>query len=165
MDTVIIIALGILGLGIILCLGLIFWGKRKAKAIIHYEKLRDELSLRDEEECEEETEYGGGMLGNIIGGFITLFVGFTLLPIIQDEVAMASTYSNITSTMTPATQTMLNMAPIFFMITIVIIATSIIFAGLRSAGIIGYEYDYKKKEAIKHYEKTRDKMSRWKMKR
>ena len=54
----VLISVGILFFGLIVCLLLIFRAKRKARAIVHYETMRDKLSLREEEEKITELEIG-----------------------------------------------------------------------------------------------------------
>lgn len=113
--------------GVILFIGLLFFvvlvtkARRKHKAIKHYEEIRDKLTIREAEEetgiTEEEYKgYSGFNLGNIISSFIAIVVGFSLFPIITEQIALASQSQNISE----STIQILNMAPIFFVIAIIL---------------------------------------------
>jgi len=137
MNTVWIVALSIVAVGLFIFLFLTFKAVRKHKAIRKYEELREKLSVREAEEetgiTEEEAEsYGGFSLGNIVGGFITIVIGVSLVPIISKEINLA----NSTNIVSPTNSTILKLVPIFFVIAIVGIAIGIASSSLRKSGLI-----------------------------
>ncbi len=139
----------ILAAGFFICLVLILRAKWKAgrKNINDYQEGRDKLTFREKkEEKEDEVEERdfGGLLGNIIGGFIMLLVGVSLLPIVAQEIGTAcSEQLNVSS----AANTMLcsssgepggilGMVTILFALGIVIAVISIVASGFRRSGLI-----------------------------
>ena len=145
MNTILLIAGGIILFGFLIFIVITFKARKKHKAIKHYEELRDKLSVREAEEEtgiteEEYNAIGDFSLGNLIGGFIAILIGVMLLPIITDEVQIASG-----ECVTEAACTMLSLIPIFFALAIVMMAILnflplIKFVGfnnpLRSAGLV-----------------------------
>ena len=102
--------------------------------IKHYEDMRDKMTLRKKTELPGE---GGGrsLLGiipNLIGSFIAILIGFTLLPEIIKQVNSAQGSQNVISSMT----TVLGLVPVFFGMAIIGIAIATIVGALRSAGTI-----------------------------
>ena len=71
------------------------------------------------------------MLGNLIGGFIVIIVGVSLLPTVADEVDMA-TNGNVTG----AAATILELVPLFFALGIMSAGVAITAQGLRAAGML-----------------------------
>ena len=71
------------------------------------------------------------VLGNLIGGFIVILVGVTLMPTIADEVAAATT-GNVTG----AAATVLDLTTIFFALGIMAAGVSLAIGGLRQAGLV-----------------------------
>jgi len=138
----VLISVGILLFGLIVCLLLIFRAKRKARAIVHYEAMRDKLSLREEEEkVSEKVSEGLGNfnLGNIIGGFIVILIGTSLFPTIVDEVNGACSLqavANVTTTSLQSCNTIISLVPIFFIASITLMAIGIMSKNLRNAGLI-----------------------------
>jgi hypothetical protein len=112
--------------------------------IEHYENIRDKLTVRKKKEIEVTNEgsgsiIGGGMLGNLIGGFIVIFIGISLIPVIMQQVGIAKNSTNQNNVTTPSTQlsdTMLNMIPLFFGLAMVGVAIAIIAGALRSSGVV-----------------------------
>jgi uncharacterized membrane protein YhaH (DUF805 family) len=72
------------------------------------------------------------MLGNLIGGFIVILVGVTLIPTVADQVATAQT-GNVTG----ASATILGLTTLFFALAIASAGISIAAQGLRAAGMLG----------------------------
>lgn len=72
------------------------------------------------------------MLGNIIGGFIVIVVGVSLMPTVADLVVAAQT-GNVTG----AASTILGLTPLFFALGIASAGISIAAIGLRQAGLLG----------------------------
>jgi len=71
------------------------------------------------------------MLGNLIGGFIIIVVGVSLLPTVANEVDTA-TQGNVTG----AAETILNLVPLFFALGIMSAGVAITAQGLRAAGML-----------------------------
>ena len=145
---------------------IIFKVKKKWAGIKHYEKIRDKVTIREEEkeeqEYSEEEGSGGGFLGNLIGGAIIIVVGINILPVVMDQVALANN-----AIITGAAGTLLEFIPLFFALGIMSAGVALTVGGLRNAGLIGEDEEepikkeFKKEpEGIKHYKRTRDKMSK-----
>ncbi len=145
MNTI-FISIGIVLVGFLIFLFLIFKARRKARAIVHYESIRDKLTLREEEEAEEivNEALGGFSLGNLISGFIVILIGVNLIPEIMKQVGLTcdgSTVANITSVSNEvlcqgAAGTIVNLIPIFFVITLITLAISLTLRGLKGAGLM-----------------------------
>ena len=81
------------------------------------------------------------MLGNLIGGFIVIIVGVSLLPTIADEIVSVTSNSSGTVggngvNVTGTTATVLNLVPLFFALGIMSAGVAITVGGLRNAGIM-----------------------------
>ena len=74
------------------------------------------------------------VLGNLIGGFITIVVGVNLIPIIADRVVDAQTENG--TNITGASSTILGLTTLFFAIGIMAAAISLATTGLRNAGLV-----------------------------
>ena len=72
------------------------------------------------------------MLGNLIGGFIVILVGTTLIGTVADEVKAAQD-KNVTG----AASTILGLTTIFFALGIASAGIAIAAQGLRAAGMMG----------------------------
>lgn len=117
--------------------------KKKSKTgedhIEHYEGMRDKLTLRKKP---QEVYSGGdgdggsilGILPSLIGGFITIVIGVSLLPAISQQINQAS--MNVTSPSMEMTKTMLGIIPVFFVIAIVGIIIAVVSGALRSSGAL-----------------------------
>ena len=80
------------------------------------------------------------MLGNLIGGFITILVGVTLIPSVANEVVSAQTYNSTGGTdvrVTGASSTILGLTTLFFALGIAAAGIAIAAQGLRAAGMLG----------------------------
>lgn len=82
------------------------------------------------------------MLGQIIGAFVIIMIGFALLPMINDQVNQAVASTNTTSPVTdllqqtnPFSLALIKTMPLFFGLTIIAIAILIAFRALRSSGL------------------------------
>lgn len=71
------------------------------------------------------------MLGNLIGGFIVIVVGVSLIPTVADEVE-AGTTGNVTG----AAATILDLTTLFFALGIASAGIAIAAQGLRAAGML-----------------------------
>lgn len=102
--------------------------------IEHYESMRDKLTIRKKEAAEPLSEglgFGGISISNIIGGFITILIGVSLLPTIAEQVGKA-TGQNVSNSMT----SVLSIVPIFFAIAILCIGIAVAFSTLRNVGVV-----------------------------
>lgn len=71
------------------------------------------------------------VLGNLLGGFIVILVGVTLIPTIANNV-VAAQGGNVTGT----ASTILGLTTIFFALGIMSAGVSLAVGGLRNAGLI-----------------------------
>ncbi len=71
------------------------------------------------------------VLGNLIGGFIVILVGVTLIPTVADQIVGAQN-GNVTG----AASTVLGLTTIFFAIGIMASGVSLAVGGLRNAGLV-----------------------------
>ena len=72
------------------------------------------------------------MLGNLIGGFIVILVGVTLIPTVANKVEEAQT-GNVTG----AASTIVDLITLFFALGIMSAGVAIAAQGLRAAGMMG----------------------------
>ena len=83
------------------------------------------------------------MLGNLIGGFIVILIGVTLIPTIADQVNSATdipfvgTGGLVNSTVDGASATILNLTTIFFALGIASAGIAMAAQGMRAAGLLG----------------------------
>ncbi len=78
------------------------------------------------------------MLGNLLGGFITIVIGTSLMPVIADAVAIARFNSSGTgaTNVTGAASTILGLTPLFYALGIMSAGVALTVGGLRNAGIM-----------------------------
>ncbi len=78
------------------------------------------------------------MLGNLIGGFITIIIGVNLIGPIADAVELTKTGSTAVNgaNITGATATILGLTPLFFSLGIMAAGVALAVGGLRNAGIM-----------------------------
>ncbi len=130
-------AIGALGLFVLGIICFFILARRRAyrdpSAAQNYERIRNKLTLREYKEPKktQTTTYSGGGLGSIMSGFITIVVGCSLLPEIQNQVGMAA--GNVSM----ASGTALAMTGWIFGAGIVIAALSMIYNGLVGLGLLG----------------------------
>ena len=160
---------GINVIAVIIFIFLVLHYKKKWEGIKHYEKVRDKLTVREEEPEEVEDEGGfssSGLLRNLIGGFIVILVGINVISAVTDEVNLANQTMNVTTELTSASTTIINLVSMFFALGITVAGISLAYGGLRNAGLLGdYEEPKKKpnknkRNGIKHYEGVRDKVTK-----
>lgn len=79
------------------------------------------------------------MIGNIIGAFIVLLIGFTLHPTIKSEVTnfLTNSSSNLTNS---ASQTVISLIPFLFMSFLVAFSIGLVLMSLRDFGLVGSKY-------------------------
>ena len=79
------------------------------------------------------------MLGNLLGGFVTLLIGVNLLPVVADSVQESRFDGGNTSrptNVTGASGTLVGLTTLFFSIGIMTAGLSIAFIGLKNAGVV-----------------------------
>lgn len=72
------------------------------------------------------------MLGNLIGGFIVILVGVTLAPTVADQVEGARDNTNISG----ASNTIIGLTTLFYVLAIASAGIGIATIGLRNAGLM-----------------------------
>jgi len=72
------------------------------------------------------------MLGNLIGGFIVIIIGVSLIPSVADEVEAAQD-GNVTG----AASTILGLTTLFYALGIMSAGVALSAQGLRAAGMLG----------------------------
>lgn len=72
------------------------------------------------------------MLGNLIGGFIVILVGTSLLPTVANQVAGAQQDGNVTG----ASDTLIGLTTLFYALAIATSAIGIAALGLRQSGLM-----------------------------
>lgn len=79
------------------------------------------------------------MLGNIVGGFVTILVGVTLVPAVADEVA-AARFSNVSAgtatNVTGAASTILGLTTLFFSLAVAAVGIGISASALKQSGLM-----------------------------
>ena len=77
------------------------------------------------------------MLGQLVGGFITIIIGVTLVPSVANLVTQAQ-WSNASdrTNITGASATILNLTTLFFCLGVTTIGIAISSQGLRAAGML-----------------------------
>ena len=72
------------------------------------------------------------MLGNLIGGFIVILVGTSLMPTVAQQVGTAQADGNVTG----AADTLLGLTTLFYALAIATSAIGIAAIGLRNSGLM-----------------------------
>lgn len=72
------------------------------------------------------------MLGNLIGGFIVIIIGVSLMPTVANEVNTAQVDPNLTG----AASTIVGLVPLFFALGIMSAGVAVTAQGLRAAGML-----------------------------
>jgi len=126
---------GINVIAVIIFLFFVFYYKKKWEGIKHYEKIRDKVTVREEEpEEEEDTEGFSFPIGNLIGGFIVLLVGINIISVVSDEVT--NLQANVSTELPSAANTILDITSIFFALGIIAAGISLAIGGLRRGGLV-----------------------------
>ena len=168
METLIIIAGGIILLAIIIGLGIIFRRKKRHRAIIHYERVRDKLSVREPEPEPEldavVDEFEGGLnLASLMTAIITMGVIICVATMIMgslSEVLETQGASNSTTALTESFAAMSNILPLLFFIVILalVMGVALTIFGSFANDPDGTTYE-EAKDGIDRYKETRDKLS------
>ena len=72
------------------------------------------------------------MLGNLIGGFIVILVGTSLMPTVAQQVGTAQNDGNVTG----AADTLLGLTTLFYALSVATEAIGIAAVGLRNSGLM-----------------------------
>jgi len=78
-----------------------------------------------------------GMLANLIGAFVVILIGVSLIPIITDQVNKAAEQNPEFNNSATWGSTILKITPAFFAIAILGIGIAMVASALRSAGLLG----------------------------
>jgi hypothetical protein len=114
---------------------------RDGTAAKNYEKIREKLTLREPEPEVDTNDYGegsgigSGFLGSIIGAFVVLFVGFSLIGPITETINTSIQETNVSSSQFQNLIPIAGMVPLFFTIVILTIVISTIFISIRNTGL------------------------------
>ena len=81
------------------------------------------------------------MLGNLIGGFIVIIVGVSLIPTVADNVVLAQNNGSgvkggVGANVTGASATILDLVVLFFALGIMSAGVALTVGGLKNAGIM-----------------------------
>jgi len=76
------------------------------------------------------------MLGNLIGGFITIIVGVNLVPAVADGVHASHGGLNGSYNLSGAAATITNLTTLFFVLGVASAGIAVAAQGLRSAGLL-----------------------------
>ena len=76
------------------------------------------------------------MIANLIGGFISILVGTSLIGPVADEVAQAAVATGNLTLMSAWGASVLKLAPGFFALAILGIGVAVTYTSLRQAGIV-----------------------------
>jgi hypothetical protein len=110
--------------------------KKEEDPIKHYEDMRDKLTVRKKTTLPEEEieESGGGLFARLVGGFIVILVGVSLIPTMANQVNIAK--QNVTAAGSESMVAILNVIPYLFALTILMVAIMIVYGALRSSGMV-----------------------------
>jgi hypothetical protein len=78
------------------------------------------------------------VLGNIIGGFITVLVGVNLVPVVADQISVATfdQVTNASTNITGVSATLLNLTTVFFALAVMAAGVTITVVSMRNAGVL-----------------------------
>ena len=76
------------------------------------------------------------MIANLIGGFIAILVGASLIGPVADEVAQAAVSTGNLTSMSSWGATVLKLVPGFFALAILGVGVAVTYTSLRQAGIV-----------------------------
>ncbi len=82
------------------------------------------------------------MIANLIGGFVTILIGVSLIGPIATQVNTAAATGGALYNSSTWGATVLQLVPGFFMIAIVLAATIGVWSALRNSGILGRDNDF-----------------------
>ena len=76
------------------------------------------------------------MIANLIGGFVSIIVGVSLIGPVADEINTTANYGSALVNVSSWGATVLNMVPGFFALGILGIGIAVTYSSLRQAGIV-----------------------------
>ena len=76
------------------------------------------------------------MISRLIGGFVAILIGVSLIGPVSDEVELASNASSDLYSVTPWGATVLRLVPGFFALGILGIGIAVTYGSLRDAGVV-----------------------------
>lgn len=94
------------------------------------------LNMKKEEEKDGNMNKRG-MLANLIGAFVVILIGVSLIPIVSDQVSKVAEQNPEFNNSTAWSGTMLKLIPAFFAIAILGVGITMVASALRSAGLLG----------------------------
>ncbi len=132
----------IIGLNVIVSIAFLYFiykSKDKWKGLIHYEAIRDKLTLRPKPKPkpkEEPEEYIGFNLGNLLGGFIVILIGINIIPVISDTINESVSVNETGVGLSLATESLLGIISLMFIFGGIAVGISLAIGGLRGSGLI-----------------------------
>jgi len=84
----------------------------------------------------EYTKLNNKMINRLIGGFVAILIGVSLIGPIADQVAFAADPAGNLTNASPWGATVLNMVPGFFALGILGIGIAVTYGSLRDAGVV-----------------------------
>lgn len=117
---------------------------RDPSAAQNYETIRNKVTLRKiqpTKEKEQTSSERGPFIGTLIGGFIVILIGVSLIKPITEQVNTAQGILNSTQDrqVTAFTSSILESIPYLFSISILLVVISITFSMLNNAGMVQYQ--------------------------
>ena len=76
------------------------------------------------------------VLANLIGGFVVILVGVTLMPVVADLVFDAGSNGSDATNVTGATLTITNLVVLFYALGVMSAGISLAVQGLKQAGLV-----------------------------
>lgn len=151
-----LIPIGLILIGILIFVFNVARAYRRSHGLKHYEGMRDKITLEElrhdqkqemgieEDDSDDDSDDGesggfGFSISSIIGGFIAILIGVSLIGPIASQVAQATNESamgNVTMPMTEMTKSILGIVPAFFAIMIAIIGIMIAWNAFRGSGLV-----------------------------
>lgn len=132
---------GIILLGIIISLYFLLKKRYRTPHVAeNYERIREKLTLREEEPEEDEESYdnissGGFSIEGFIGGFIVILIGVFMIGLIAEQVNLAISQMNMKTPASSISQAMLSSIPWFFGIALLGIVIAIIYNSPRIGNV------------------------------
>lgn len=115
-----------------------------------------------------------GMLGQLIGAFVVILVGVSMVPIISEQLNIAAQNMTASTNVSDglfggggsSINTMLNFVPMFFVLAIALAAIMMVYNALSSAGILGgSDYDGEDSKPLTDDEETVEALKRGNVKK
>ena len=111
---------------------------RDKSAAENYTRIRNKLTIRKPKEkkasIQDKLEWSFPSLGNIIGGFIVILIGTSLIGPVSKQVNLAQEASSSMNISSEYTETLAGMLTLFFTWAVATAAIGIVYSSLRSSG-------------------------------